>query len=192
MQSGGTLSPGASLGTLTINSNLTLAGNLFIEVNKSASPSNDVVVVSGTLTNAGVGTVTVTNLGAAALAAGDRFVLFNKAVLNGQALTIAPAPGASLAWTNKLAVDGSIAVVSAAAQPVPATNLTIVAAGPASFRLGGRGGANQAYGVYAQTNVALRMTNWWLLGTTNADGSGLIQFLDTQATNKQRFYRFGQ
>ena len=53
MQSGGTLSPGASLGTLTINSNLTLAGNLFIEVNKSASPSNDVVVVSGTLTNAG-------------------------------------------------------------------------------------------------------------------------------------------
>ncbi len=31
-----------------------------IEVDKSLSPSNDVITVSGTLNNAGVGTVTVT------------------------------------------------------------------------------------------------------------------------------------
>jgi autotransporter-associated beta strand protein len=88
--------------------------------------------------------------------------------------------------------NGVNLVVSNSAASPPATNLAIVAAGPASFRLSGQGGANQAYGIYASTNVAAPMTNWWLIGATNADAGGVIQFLDTQATNAQRFYRFGQ
>ncbi|MEI6781172.1 MAG: autotransporter-associated beta strand repeat-containing protein [Verrucomicrobiota bacterium] len=192
VQRGGALSPGKSVGSLTINNDLTLAGNLFIELNKSASPSNDLIVVTGTLNNTGTGVVTVTNLGTTALAAGDRFHLFNQSLLNGQALTISPAPGIGLAWTNNLALDGSIAVVSGGLQPVPATNLTIVASGPASFKLSGKGGVNQAYGIYASTNVAAPMANWWLIGSTNADAGGTIQFLDTHATNQHRFYRFGQ
>ncbi len=189
LDAGATLSPGASIGTLTVNSNLTLSGNLFIELDKSLSPSNDVVVVAGILTNAGTGTLTVTNLGPA-LVGGDSFQLFNKPVLNGEALTIVSA-GAEV-WTNKLAVDGSIAIVPNAPLPVPATNLTIAAAGPNSFSLGGLGAANSAYDVYAYTNVDTPMSNWWLIGTTNSDGSGVIQFFDPQATNDQRFYRFGQ
>ena len=192
VESGGNLAPGASIGTLTISNNLTLAGNLFIEANKSASPSNDLIVVTGTLTNAGEGTVTLINLGPTALVAGDRFRLFNQPLLNGQAMTIVPLPGTGLSWSNNLAVDGSVSVVATANPPVPATNLTIVAAGPASFRVSGQGGANQTYGIYAQTNVAAWMTNWWLIGTTNADAGGLIQFLDTRATNARRFYHFGQ
>jgi fibronectin-binding autotransporter adhesin len=187
VNAGGVLSPGSSLDTFTLNSDLTLAGDLFIEVNKSLSPSNDVVSVAGTLTNAGVGTVTVTNLGTNVLVAGDSFQIFNKAVSNGLALTVVSAGG--VVWTNKLEVDGSIAVVFV---PVPATNLTIVAAGPTSFSLGGMGAANSTYSVYASTNVTTPMTNWWLIGTTNSNGSGVIQFLDPQATNAQRFYRFGQ
>jgi fibronectin-binding autotransporter adhesin len=190
VQSGGTLSSGAALSTLTINNNLTLAGNLFMAVNKSASPSNSMVLVSGTLMNSGTGTLTVTNLGLTALTAGDRFVLFNQPLVNGQVLTITS--GGSAVWTNNLAVDGSITVLSVASPAVPATNLAIVATGPASFKLSGLGGANQTYGIYASTNLALPMANWWLIGTTNADAGGVIQFLDTQATNAQRFYRFGQ
>jgi fibronectin-binding autotransporter adhesin len=68
---GTTLAPGASVGTLTINSNLSIGGNLAIEVNKSLSPPNDLVVVSGVLTNTGTGTLTVANLGPA-LAVGDK------------------------------------------------------------------------------------------------------------------------
>jgi hypothetical protein len=117
--------------------------------------------------------------------------LFNgKPVLNGQALTVVSSGGE--VWTNKLAVDGSIAVITAGAPKVPATNLTIVAVGPTSFNLGGAGAANSAYNVYASTNVTTPMTNWWLIGTTNSDAGGVIQFLDPQATNGQRFYRFGQ
>ena len=68
---GTTLAPGAFVGTLTINSDLSIGGNLAIEVNKSLSPPNDLVVVSGVLTNTGTGTLTVANLGPA-LAVGDK------------------------------------------------------------------------------------------------------------------------
>jgi len=75
---------------------------------------------------------------------------------------------------------------------VPATNLIIRAVSPTSFSLGGQGGASSAYSVYASTNVTLPMTSWWKIGTTNSNVSGAIQFFDPQATNAQRFYRFGQ
>lgn len=76
--------------------------------------------------------------------------------------------------------------------PVPATNLTIAVSGPNSRILGGQGSANSAYYVYATTNVTLPMSAWWLIGVTNSDGNGLIWFKDDDATNTQRFYRFGQ
>ena len=182
----GTIAPGSSIGNLTFSNNLVIAGNLSIEVDKTVSPSNDVITVVGTLTNAGTGTLTVANIGAAALAPGDSFQVFSKPVLNGQALNVV---GGSYTWVNKLAVDGSIAI-----QPptVVATNLTIAASGPSSFSLQGNGGPNLSYNVYASTNVTDPMAAWWLIGTTNADVGGLIRFLDTEATNAQRFYRFGQ
>lgn len=120
---GGTLAPGASIGTLTVNSSLTLNGNLAVEVNTAAAPSNDVVNVTGTLSSSVAGAVTVTNLGPA-LAAGQSFKLFNKALVNGGAFSIQPAPGTGLAWTNKLAVDGSIAVYALVA--TNPTNITSV------------------------------------------------------------------
>jgi len=188
---GGTLSPGASVGTLALGGDLTLSGDLLIEVDKSLTPSNDVITVVGVLTNAGTGTVTVTNLnGGLPLTQGDSFQLFNKAVLNGEALTIVSSGGEI--WINNLAVDGSIQVMPTTPPAVPATNLTISAVSPGNVSLGGKGAPDSAYDVYAATNVMTPMTNWWLIGTTNSNGSGAIQFFDSQATNEQRFYRFGQ
>lgn len=106
-----TLAPGASVGsvgTFTINSDLSIGGNVTIEVNKSLSPSNDVVVVTGVLTNTGTGTLTVSNLGPA-LMVGDKFNLFNKPMLNGAALLVT---GSGANWANHLAVDGSISVIA--------------------------------------------------------------------------------
>ncbi len=105
----GTLAPGtAALGTLTVNSNLSLAGNALFKLNKSLAPSNDVVSVSGALSASGSGTLTVTNLGTA-LVAGDSFKLFSKPVTGGSVLIIA---GGGMNWTNKLAIDGSIQALS--------------------------------------------------------------------------------
>jgi hypothetical protein len=119
----GVLAPGTSaMGTLTVNSNLTLAGNINARVNRSGSAS-DQTIVSGILTNSGAGTVTVTNLGAA-LQPGDTFFLFNKALSNGVAMAVT---GGSVIWSNKLAVDGSIAVLSAIA--TNPTNITFSVSG---------------------------------------------------------------
>jgi len=185
----GTLSPGASIGTLSFSNDLTIASNLTIEVDRTASPSNDTIIVAGTLTNAGTGTLTVTNINWTALKTNDSFQIFNKPLLNGSALNVASAGGVT--WANKLAVDGSIQVLSVPGV-APATNLAIQATGPTSFLVSGKGFPNAAYGVLTSTNVATPLPSWSWVGTATANGSGVIQFTDSAATNSQKFYRFGQ
>jgi autotransporter-associated beta strand protein len=115
VSSGGVLAVGSgSIGTLTINNALTLSGNMSVQVNHTGSAS-DKVLVSGTLTNAGTGTITVTNLGSA-LQTGDTFTLFSKPLANGSAMTVS---GGGVTWTNNLSVNGTITVL-----PTMATNPT--------------------------------------------------------------------
>lgn len=121
---GGNLSPGNSIGILTVGGNLSLAGNLRIEVNRTGS-SSDRINVTGTRINSGTGSVTVTNLGAA-LQAGDTFTLFNGPLVSGNLMTVSGG-GSSVTWTNKLAVDGTISVL-AVASTTP-TNITSVVSG---------------------------------------------------------------
>jgi autotransporter-associated beta strand protein len=150
-----TLAPGTgtAIGTLTVNNSLALAGNIFVKINKSLSPSNDLVNVSGVLTSAGTGVLTLTNLGPA-YAAGDSFKLFNKALPNGGALMLNPStPGIGLRWVNKLAVDGTLSIVTVATSPVIlAPNFSI-------------------------SNLTLSWpadhTGWTLQAQTNPPGSGL-------------------
>jgi hypothetical protein len=111
VQSGGFLEPGAggsNIGTLIVNGNLTLAGTTAMQLNRASSSSNDLLLVTGTL--AFGGTLTVSNTGPA-LVAGDKFKLFNKLGTSTFGLMSLPALTAGLAWTNKLATDGNIAVV---------------------------------------------------------------------------------
>jgi autotransporter-associated beta strand protein len=100
----------ASIGTLTINNSLAIAGNGWFRLNKSLGQQSDEVSVSGSLANTGTGTITVTNLGPA-LIVGDKFTLFSQPVANGAAMNIT---GSGMIWTNKLAVDGSIQALSVA------------------------------------------------------------------------------
>jgi autotransporter-associated beta strand protein len=179
---GGTLSPGVGdTGALTITGNLNLQGNLAVVVNKSVSPSNNLSVVSGTLTNTGTGTVTVANLGSA-LSLGDSFKLFSQPVVGGSALTITPAPGVGFSWQNKLAVDGSIVVVSAVAS-YP-TNITVAVSGntltltwPATH-----------LGWIAQSNsVGLASTSSWFDISGSDSVTGLTNTINPSVTNV--FYR---
>lgn len=189
VESGGTLAPGASIGTLTISSNLTLIGNALFELNKSVSPSNDVVVVAGTLTNAGTGTITVNNLGPA-LTVGDSFKLFSQAVLNGSALTITT-PG--VVWVNNLQVDGSIQVSSVGSVQSPNFPPGAIGALPTgNISLTATGAIGSTYKLWASTNVALTpiATTWTLLSSGTVTTSPFV-IQDLGATNySQRFYRF--
>lgn len=165
----------AAIGTLSVSGNVSFsgAGGAFIRVNRSGSQS-DKVSVGGTLASSSTGTVTVTNLGAA-LQVGDSFVLFpGKTVTGGNTLSVT---GAGVTWTNKLAVDGSIQVLSIL--PTVNTNPTNI-----TFSVSG-GTVNLSWpadhigwSLQAQTNtlgVGLN-TNWATLGftTTNAASFPII------------------
>ena len=140
----GTISPGASIGALTFNNNLTIAGNLVIEVDRVGFPANDSIAVSGVLTSVGTGALMVVNTNTGApLQVGDSFTIFSQPVVNGQTLAVF---GSGVVWANTLNSDGKI-TVAPGSPAVAATNLKVTAIGLNSVTLGGTGGANQCYGV---------------------------------------------
>lgn len=181
---GGTLAPGIG-GTeiFTVEGNLELQGNAQFVVNESTSPSNSFCVVNGTLINHGTGTIIITNVGPA-LQLGDSFKLFSQPIVNGGALTIGPAPGAGLAWTNKLAFDGSVAVVVAPSIASYPTNITytvstnkLILSWPATHQ-----------GWIAQSNsVALADTNFWFDIPGSDSVLSLTNSIDASMNNV--FYR---
>lgn len=174
----------AGPGTLTLNGNLTLTnGNGFFRVNRSGT--SDQVSVGGTLVAGGLGTINVSNVGTT-LQPGDTFNIFNKAVTGGSTLTVA---GANVNWTNKLALNGSIQVLSAIVN-YP-TNLTVTFTGtPASSTIGISWPATHlGWILQAQTNafnVGLRGTNW--VDVPNTAGILSTNIVVT-LTNKTVFFR---
>ena len=166
INSGATLAPGAtasSVGTLTISNNLTIAGKVAIAINKSLSPNNSEVVVTGTLANSASGTLSVTNLGAA-LAVGDRFQIFSEP-LTGSAMAVS---GGGVIWSNNLAVDGSISVATV---PIPVIASFSFSAGNLVLS-GTNGSPSDGFSVLTSTNVATPLTNWTTLTTGSYDASG--------------------
>lgn len=164
INAGGTLSPGtntvtpnAVVSTLTVNNNLTLNGSLVVAVNKNLAQSNSMAVVSGVLTNGGTGTVTITNLGSA-LVAGDSFQVFSQPLLNGNALTIVSSGGVT--WSNSLAVDGTIKVLTATPPINPLPGVVQVNLSGAQLSLSWP--TNLGWILQAQTNAlsAGLNTNW--------------------------------
>ena len=177
VQSGGILAPGYGIGTLTVG-NLTLGGNTLMEINKSLSPSNDLVAASGTLVYGG--TLTVTNIGPN-ISLGDRFVLFNTVGSGNFDNVELPALHGGLGWVNNLTVDGSISVIQAF-NPHP-TNITFQASGgnltlnwPAD---------HTGWQLQVQTNN-LAGTNW-----SNVSGSSSVNqwVVPIDPANAAVFYR---
>ena len=166
----GILAPSTSsaIGTLTVSNNLTLDGNLFFKVKKLVSQSNDIAFVSGTLANGGNGTLTVTNLGPA-LAVGDTFKLFNKAVSSGSTLNVT---GAGVVWTNNLQNDGSISVLSTTLPQPVITAITL--SGTNVVFSGNNGTGSSGYYVLSSTNVAAPLSSWTPIFTNTFYTGGLF------------------
>ena len=181
ISNGAALAPGNSIGILTVNNNLTLFGNMLIEVNTNAAQNCDKTVVSGALTNAGTGNLVITNVGTSALQTGNRFFLFNKAMSNGAALNIL-SPGITATWSNGLAVDGSIQVIATIPiTPVPITvsqtASTLTMSWPANY-----------LGWSLQSNsVGVLATNSWFIVPGSSSGTSVTVNYDKTKTNV--FYR---
>jgi autotransporter-associated beta strand protein len=109
IDSNASLSPGGTnYGTLAVSGNLTLEGDLLMDVDRSG-PTSDELNLTGSLTLAGSARLQVNNKGAI-LQDGDSFTLFSQATAGGNLLDITPAPGYPLAWNNLIASNGTIAV----------------------------------------------------------------------------------
>jgi hypothetical protein len=184
--SGGTLSPGTSIGRIVLFFPPSLQGNVLMEISKSGlSLASDRVEVSTAFTYGG--TLTVSNLGPAALTAGDSFQLFSAPGYSGAFTTITlPALPVGLTWTNKLLVNGSIEVIGVALPKfesinVSGTNLIFTGTG-------GSPGAN--YAVLTATNVVLPVSNWLSLITNQFGVGGDFSFTNGIAPGEpQRYFR---
>jgi len=124
VQAGGTLAPGASIGTLTLTNVPTFSGTNLMEIDRGGSPTADkIVLTSGTLTYGGV--LTVNNIGTA-LQGGEVFDLFDAGLLTGSfSVMNLPALGTGTNWyTGKLTVDGTIKVNRAPTAIATTSNCT--------------------------------------------------------------------
>jgi hypothetical protein len=90
-------------------------------------------------------------------------------------------------WSNRLAIDGSLTVVSAPSIPslvgvsLTGTNLNL---------LGTNGSPNAQFVVITSTNITTPATNWTRLLTNNFNGSGSFNLNFSVATNRpQQYFR---
>ncbi|HEX5223254.1 MAG TPA: GH25 family lysozyme [Verrucomicrobiae bacterium] len=119
VRTGAKLAPGAPLGKINLSSSPFIFGSIEMEISKNgATLTNDQIQLNnnGALTYSGA--LIVTNLGPSVLLPGDRFQLFIAGSYSGTfaSLTLPSLP-ATLSWTNKLSVDGSIEVVEGLTRP---------------------------------------------------------------------------
>ncbi len=168
VNSGGTLSPGTSIGALRVANTLNLSGNTLIEINKTGSVlTNDRVLNVTTLTYGGNLTVVATGN---ALTNGDTFAVFSAATYAGSFATAnLPALAPGLAWDlSGLAINGTISVVAQRARfaaPTLSGNL---------LTLSGDGGApNGTYSVLQSADIAVPLASWTVAtnGTFTATGA---------------------
>ncbi len=185
VQSGGMLSPGTSIGTLSINNSLTLAAGskTLIDIDATDSTSDRVDGLSSVEFD---GTLQLNITGT--LSAGQSFQLFSAGAYSGKFSSIIPeTPGEGLIWnTNALAL-GVLAVVSENGVQQPAIT-DLVRLGDRNFQFSFSGTAGQGFSVWGCTNLSSGAD--WILLTNSSFGTDPFVFIDLQATNyPQRFYR---
>ncbi|MEY4916604.1 MAG: hypothetical protein RL616_517, partial [Verrucomicrobiota bacterium] len=129
LDASGTVSPGASIGTLTVTNIATLLGTTYMELNRTnGAQTNDILTATAGIVLGG--TLTVTNVGPN-LVAGDRFVLFNGPVSGTFGTVNLPENLGSVTytWTNKTDIDGSIQVLTVVTVNTTPTNLVTSVSG---------------------------------------------------------------
>lgn len=172
---GGTLSPGNSIGTLTVNNTVSLQAGSTVLLEISKLPlTNDQLATSDTLSYSG--TLVVTNVGGGTLTAGDEFTLFDAPNYAGAFSAIElPTLGNGFAWnTADLPISGTIHVESI--EPPVIDSITIAHEGTNLFmQLSGSGGTpGSGFLVVGTTNLFVPPEQWSVVDSNSFNTGGLF------------------
>jgi len=177
VSSGGFVYPGGStsIGRLVLRNSPSPNGNgnfIWMDVSKNGTTlTNDQIQVTAPLTCGG--TLTVSDVGPTALAAGDSFQLFTAASYSGAfATTNLPARAAGLKWSTPL-TNGTLTVTASA--PPAISSVTV-----SDMNVTG-GSPGGTYTPLTSTNVELPLSSWTTNSTGNFDWMGNLTL--TNATN---------
>jgi hypothetical protein len=158
-------------------SNATLNGTTVMKLNP-ATATNDQFRAYG-ITYGGI--LSLTNISATPLAAGNSFRLFVATNYAGSFSSLLPSmPGAGLGWnTNNLPVNGTLSVVAISA-PRPSV-VGISLSGTNLVINGTNGQAGRLCYVLMSTNVAAPLSQWGPVATNLLSGSGSFTLTATNA-----------
>lgn len=186
---GATLSPGASggsIGTLTLNSNLTLNAGSIAQFDVTAA--NGTVTsdkVQGVVNQINAGTLKVTLAGS--VVGGEIFQLFNATSYSGEFDTFdLPTLTGSLSWdTTQLSIDGTLRVAGGA--NIQVGEFAYPPGG--NFQMSGTSAATNApYRIEATSNLSDPLS--WVEVGSGSFINGTFSFSDSNSTNFPiRFYR---
>jgi fibronectin-binding autotransporter adhesin len=181
---GGTVSPGASIGTLTVTNNINLGGVVWMEINRASSPNCDKLVSSLSSINYG-GKLVVTNIGPR-LQAGDTFVLFSGSGLDNATFGTVELPNYYTWNTNLDAGTVSVATV------LPLPSISSITTSGSDITLNAVGGiAGGQVIVLTSTNIVAPLGQWTALTTSTFDGDGNFNYTVTGALDSglpEQFY----
>jgi autotransporter-associated beta strand protein len=179
----GTLAPGNSVGTLTVNNSATLGGTTVMEISKDGGvPASDLLAVSGNLAYGGTLTVVVT--GTNSLAYNDTFNLFDWGTRSGS-FSVINLPAGYLWDTSQLNVNGTIRVL--AVSPARITSSTV--SGGNLVLQGAGGPPGTTYSWLTSTNVAAPVSTWTTNSTGVFDSNGSFSNAFPTTTLPARFFR---
>jgi fibronectin-binding autotransporter adhesin len=167
--SGSMVSPGASIGTLTVTNNIVLGGTAWMELNRASSPNSDRLVSSLSSITYG-GTLVVTNIGDA-LQPNDTFTLFSGSSLNAASFGTVILPNYYIWNTNLLTINGSISVTAVSPPAISTVDFSGLAGGSITINAT-NGAANGTVIVLTSTNLTLPLSSWTPVVTNSFDGSG--------------------
>ena len=181
---------GATVGTFTINNNLTLQGNTSLRIDKTGGPTvQDNITVNGDVNYGGVLTVANITSDMTALAANDTFQLFSVlGTPSGNFTSIVGPAGVTFSFSPSTGVLTVVSVAGplsglrfTAAPVISGTNLTITAT---------NAGAGTVY-LLTSTNLAASISTWTPVWTNVLSGSGSWSTNlhgDVNPAAKQQFY----
>ncbi len=167
IQTGGKVAPGTSIGTLTVNNTATLQGGAVMEINRTNSPNADKLAATSVVLG---GTLTVTNIGPAALKSGDSFTLFSGALSGSITPTTLPPLWPGLSWdTGSLNSLGVIRVAGTALPP----HISSISVSGGNLTLSGSGGlAGATFYLLSSTNLTLPVSSWTRIATNSFTAGG--------------------